>query len=128
MSPLDGQILPVYNLNPALRANVDRTDFNSSDSNLRNRTYNGVQLGFNARLGGAQFFGGWTIDDYVDEAEGVLEKGADGKVAMTRVTLKPRIEWQDEGPDPAALADLHHKAHEACFIANSVKTEVVVEQ
>ena len=72
--------------------------------------------------------GGWTIDDYVDEAEGVLEKGADGKVAMTRVTLKPRIEWQDEGPDPAALADLHHKAHEACFIANSVKTEVVVEQ
>ena len=70
---------------------------------------------------------GWTIDSYVDEAEGVLEKGADGKIAMTRVTLHPRVEWKDEGPDPAALADLHHKAHEACFIANSVKTEVVVD-
>lgn len=70
---------------------------------------------------------GWTIDDYVDEAEGVLEKGADGRIAMTRVTLRPRISWQDEGPDPAALADLHHRAHEACFIANSVKSEVRVE-
>ena len=45
----------------------------------------------------------------------------------TSVTLRPRIAWVDEGPDPAALADLHHKAHEACFIANSVKTEVVVD-
>ena len=71
--------------------------------------------------------GGWTIDDYVDEAEGLLEKGADGKMVMTRVILHPRIEWLDEGPDPAALADLHHKAHEACFIANSVKTEVTVD-
>ena len=70
--------------------------------------------------------GGWVIDDYVDEAEGLMEKGADGKIAITRVTLKPRIAWQDEGPDPAALADLHHRAHEACFIANSVKSEVVV--
>ncbi|MCL6684734.1 OsmC family protein [Sphingomonas alba] len=70
---------------------------------------------------------GWTVDAYLDEAEGVMEKGADGKIAITRVMLKPRIEWQDEGPDPAALADLHHRAHEACFIANSVKSEVVVE-
>jgi organic hydroperoxide reductase OsmC/OhrA len=70
---------------------------------------------------------GWTVDDYVDEAEGVMEKGADGKIAITRVTLKPRIEWKDEGPDPAALADLHHRAHEACFIANSVKSEVTIQ-
>ena len=48
VSPLDGSILPVYNLDPAKRANVDRTDFNSTDSDLRRRTYNGVQLGFNA--------------------------------------------------------------------------------
>ena len=68
----------------------------------------------------------WTVDSYIDQAEGVMEKGADGKIAITRVTLKPRIRWQDEGPDPAALADLHHRAHEACFIANSVKSEVVV--
>ena len=70
---------------------------------------------------------GWTIDSYVDEAEGELAKGADGKMAMTRVTLRPRIAWKDEGPDPAGLADLHHKAHEACFIANSVTTDVRVE-
>ena len=71
--------------------------------------------------------GGWTVDSYVDEAEGVMEKGADGRIAITRVTLRPRVEWKDEGPDPAALADLHHRAHEACFIANSVKSEVVVD-
>jgi organic hydroperoxide reductase OsmC/OhrA len=70
---------------------------------------------------------GFVIDSYVDEAEGELAKGADGKMAMTRVTLRPRISWQDEGPDPAALADLHHRAHEACFIANSVTTEVTVQ-
>ena len=71
--------------------------------------------------------GGWAVEDYVDEAEGVMEKGADGRIAITRVTLKPRVSWKDEGPDPAALADLHHKAHEACFIANSVKSEVTVQ-
>ena len=71
--------------------------------------------------------GGWTIDSYVDQAEGELAKDAEGKMAMTKVTLRPRVEWVDEGPDPASLADLHHKAHQACFIANSVKTEVTVE-
>ena len=71
---------------------------------------------------------GFTIDDYVDEAEGVLEKNADGKMAMTRVTLRPRVTWGGEAPDEAALADLHHRAHEACFIANSVTTEVTVER
>ena len=70
---------------------------------------------------------GFVIDDYLDEAEGVLEKGADGKMAMTRVTLHPRITWGGTAPDAAALADLHHRAHEACFIANSVTTEVTVE-
>ena len=70
---------------------------------------------------------GLVIDSYVDEAEGVLEKGADGRMAMTRVTLRPRVDWDGEAPDAAKLADLHHRAHEACFIANSVKTEVTVE-
>ena len=70
---------------------------------------------------------GFVIDSYTDEAEGELGKGGDGKMAMTRVTLRPRIAWVEEGPDPAALADLHHKAHEACFIANSVTTEVTIE-
>ena len=70
---------------------------------------------------------GLTIDSYVDEAEGVLEKNADGKMAMTKVTLRPQVAWAGAAPDEAPLADLHHRAHEACFIANSVTTEVTVE-
>jgi organic hydroperoxide reductase OsmC/OhrA len=70
---------------------------------------------------------GFVIDGYVDEAEGVLGKLDDGRMAMTRVTLRPRVEWAGDPPDADALADLHHKAHEACFIANSVTTEVRVE-
>jgi organic hydroperoxide reductase OsmC/OhrA len=69
---------------------------------------------------------GFAIDEYVDAAEGVLEKRADGKMAMTRVTLHPRVTWSGEAPDEATVADLHHRAHEACFIANSVTTEVRV--
>ena len=70
---------------------------------------------------------GFVIDSYVDEAEGVMDKRADGKMAMTRVTLRPRVTWGGDAPDAAAVADLHHKAHEACFIANSVTTDVRVE-
>jgi organic hydroperoxide reductase OsmC/OhrA len=70
---------------------------------------------------------GFIVDSYVDDAEGVMEKREDGKIAMTRVTLRPRIAWCGEPPNEAALDDLHHKAHEACFIANSVTTEVTVQ-
>jgi organic hydroperoxide reductase OsmC/OhrA len=70
---------------------------------------------------------GWVVDSYVDAAEGALEKRGDGKMAMTRVTLRPRIAWQGTWPSQTTIADLHHRAHEACFIANSVTTEVVVE-
>ena len=70
---------------------------------------------------------GLVIDRYVDEAEGVLEKRADGKMAMTRVTLRPRIAWGGNPPGAGAISDLHHRAHEACFIANSVTSEVTVE-
>jgi organic hydroperoxide reductase OsmC/OhrA len=70
---------------------------------------------------------GWVVDSYVDAAVGALEKRGDGKMAMTRVTLRPRIAWQGTWPSQTTIADLHHRAHEACFIANSVTTEVVVE-
>lgn len=70
---------------------------------------------------------GLLVDAYVDEAEGILEKREDGRMAMTRVTLRPRVTWGENAPDEAAIADLHHRAHEACFIANSVTTEVVVD-
>ena len=71
---------------------------------------------------------GFVIDSYEDRAEGVMEKNAEGRIAVTRVTLRPHIIWSgDKQPDAAALSDLHHKAHEACFIANSVTTKVTVE-
>jgi organic hydroperoxide reductase OsmC/OhrA len=71
---------------------------------------------------------GFTAASYHDEAEGVLAANAEGKQAMTRVTLRPAVTFEgDRRPTPAELAALHHAAHEACFIANSVKTDVVVE-
>ena len=70
---------------------------------------------------------GLVVDAYVDEADGELGKRDDGRTAMTRVTLRPRVTWGGTPPDEAALADLHHRAHEACFIANSVTTEVIVQ-
>lgn len=69
---------------------------------------------------------GAVVDRYEDEASGVLEK-AGTKSWMSRVTLSPRITWgAGKVPTGAELADLHHKAHEDCYIANSVKTEVVI--
>jgi organic hydroperoxide reductase OsmC/OhrA len=72
--------------------------------------------------------GGFVVDEYVDNAEGVLDKREDGKMWMSKVTLRPRVTWGDGAPNEAAVADLHHRAHEACFIANSVKTEVTIEE
>ena len=70
---------------------------------------------------------GWTIDSYVDAAEGVMEKIADGKLVVTRVTLRPQITWGgDAQPSDVQIAHLHHRSHDDCFIANSVKTEVTV--
>jgi len=71
--------------------------------------------------------GGFVVDGYVDEAEGELGKLGDGRMAMTRVSLRPKVTWGGEAPDAGAIANFHHRAHEACFIANSVTTEVVVE-
>lgn len=71
---------------------------------------------------------GITVDQYIDAATGILEKRPDGKTAMTRVTLRPEATYSgDVFPDPAQLEALHHRAHEMCFIANSVLTEIVVE-
>ena len=71
--------------------------------------------------------GGFVIDAYVDAPEGVLGKNADGKMAMTKITLKPRVEWGGEKrPSADDIAELHHKSHEACFIANSFNGETVI--
>lgn len=71
---------------------------------------------------------GFVVDSYRDDAVGLLGKDADGKLAMTRITLRPAIVFSGAPqPDAAALTQLHHQAHERCYIANSLKTEVVVE-
>lgn len=71
---------------------------------------------------------GWIVDDYRDAAIGVMARNAEGKLAMTRVTLRPAVRFGGgRAPDAAELARLHHEAHEECFIASSVKTEVVCE-
>jgi len=70
----------------------------------------------------------FCVDRYFDAAEGVMEKNSEGKVAMTRVTLRPDVEFSGEHqPTREELDSLHHEAHDACFIANSVKTEVRCE-
>ncbi|NMS48364.1 OsmC family peroxiredoxin, partial [Vibrio parahaemolyticus] len=64
-------------------------------------------------------------DSYLDEAVGELEKGENGKEWVSKVTLNPTITFSGEKqPTPSQLEKLHHMAHENCFIANSVKTEV----
>jgi len=70
---------------------------------------------------------GFVVDSYVDEAEGVLEKRDDGKMWMSQVTMHPRVEFSgDKRPTEADIADLHRRAHDQCFIANSVTTKVTV--
>jgi organic hydroperoxide reductase OsmC/OhrA len=71
---------------------------------------------------------GFVLTSYFDEASGLMEKRADGKIAVTRVTLRPKLEWAGAAPTAEQLADLHHRSHESCFIANSVNSEVTVEQ
>jgi len=71
---------------------------------------------------------GFIGDSYEDEAVGVMTKNERGASWISAVTLHPRIVWSGEKrPTPAELEQLHHHAHEQCFIANSVKTAVTVE-
>lgn len=70
---------------------------------------------------------GFVIDSYEDQATGVMAKNAEGRLAMSVVTLRPRAVFVDRQPTTDELEALHHQAHEECFIAASVKTEVRVE-
>ena len=70
---------------------------------------------------------GFVVTVYRDIAEGVMRKTAEGKIAVTKVTLRPDIAFDGPEPDAQQMEALHHAAHEDCFIANSVRTEVVVE-
>ena len=71
----------------------------------------------------------YIVESYEDNAEGVLGKNEGGKLAMTRVTLQPVIIFGNKHtPSQVQIDELHHLAHEKCFIANSVKTEITVVQ
>ena len=71
---------------------------------------------------------GFVVDDYHDDAVGRLGKDERGRVSITEVTLRPAVVFAGETrPDAVALAALHHRAHEACYIANSIRAGVTVE-
>lgn len=71
---------------------------------------------------------GFMVDRYADAAVGVMEKNAEGRMAITRVTLRPDVAFSgDRRPTHVQVEQLHHEAHKACYIANSVKSEVVCE-
>jgi len=69
----------------------------------------------------------FVVKRYVDEASGVLGKNAEGKEAMTRITLRPAVTFSGAAPSAEDHLKLHEQAHERCFIANSVKSEVFLE-
>ena len=71
---------------------------------------------------------GLDVASYRDEARGTMGKDEKGRMAVSRIVLRPAIEFAGESPDAETLARLHHEAHEKCFIANSLRTEIVVEQ
>lgn len=71
---------------------------------------------------------GFCVDSYQDAATGTMQKNAAGKVAITSVTLKPEVRFSgNRVPTSQELAEMHHEAHEQCFIANSVNSEIVCE-
>ena len=71
---------------------------------------------------------GFVVDDYRDEAVGVMERNAEKRVAITRVVLRPAISWGGAAPDPEKLDKLHENAHKHCFIDDSATTEISVEE
>ncbi|HLK81174.1 MAG TPA: OsmC family protein [Xanthobacteraceae bacterium] len=67
---------------------------------------------------------GFVVDRYQDAARGTMTRNARGRMAMTRVILNPRVEYAGSRPDRATEEELHHQAHDLCYIANSVTAEV----
>ena len=71
---------------------------------------------------------GFVVDGYRDDAVGRMDKDERGRVSITDVILRPAVTFSgDVRPDSAALAALHHRAHEACYIANSIRAGITVE-
>ena len=69
----------------------------------------------------------FAVEHYRDEASGVLARNAEGRQAMTQVTLRPVVKFAGARPTPEEFERLHHRTHERCFIANSVSSKIVLE-
>jgi organic hydroperoxide reductase OsmC/OhrA len=71
---------------------------------------------------------GFTVESYEDRAVGVLGRDDRGKTSITAITLRPAVVFSGEGPpDAVAIDRLHHRAHEACYIANSIRARVTID-
>ena len=70
---------------------------------------------------------GVTVTAYEDQAEGVMTPNEAGKLYISKITLRPAITVAGEAPDAALLEEIHEAAHHECYLANSVRAEVVVE-
>jgi organic hydroperoxide reductase OsmC/OhrA len=118
----DGAIVLPASSAPAFKGDADRVDpeeaFVSSLSSCHMLTF--LAICARKRL---------TVESYDDDAVGFLEKGANGKLQITRATLRPRVRFgAGVQVDSTTLADIHHQSHLECFIANSVTTQISVEQ
>lgn len=70
----------------------------------------------------------FVVDQYIDNAVGVMGNDRDGRIAMTKVILRPEVMFAGEDqPSREQLEEMHDQSHKHCFIANSVKTEVTIE-
>lgn len=69
---------------------------------------------------------GWVVDSYLDNAEGLMTRNDRGKLFISSVTLRPLVKYDGDSPTHEQEMDMHHEAHESCFIANSVRAQVIV--
>jgi organic hydroperoxide reductase OsmC/OhrA len=70
---------------------------------------------------------GFEVAAYRDDASGSMGKDEKGRIAFSRIVLRPQIDFAGSAPDPEAVGRLHHEAHERCFIANTLRCPVEVE-
>jgi organic hydroperoxide reductase OsmC/OhrA len=71
---------------------------------------------------------GFVVDSYADRAIGFMEKNAEGRIAITRIVLRPQIAFSGERmPSAEEIGRIHHESHERCYIANSIRADVTVE-